>query len=140
MAHEPRGFVRAETHEAINLKGAHSLLASQHEVDDFEPVTERLVGIFENGSRDMGEPISRLRSTFGALPVPRIVLQLGGANGTTARAVDALRPTPTDQIGTASIFIGEQGLKLGAGQLMDGSGLFGASHDGFPSDGRKLPC
>src|ERR1039458_1984455 len=38
MAHQPRGFVGAETHVALDLQGAHAFLADQHQVNDAEPL------------------------------------------------------------------------------------------------------
>src|SRR5208282_2506827 len=73
VAHHPCGFVRAEAHEAHDLKGAHALLAGQHQMNDAIPVAERLVGVLENRSGKMREAIAG-RATWralGTLPVPR---------------------------------------------------------------------
>ena len=48
MAHVPSGVVRAEAHHAMNLKGADALLAGQHQVDDAEPLAQRLIGVLED--------------------------------------------------------------------------------------------
>src|SRR5262249_7885728 len=43
VAHIPSGFVTPETHVAMDLTGAHSLLAGQHQVDDAKPISQRLI-------------------------------------------------------------------------------------------------
>src|ERR1700680_5154789 len=57
VAHEPSGLVGAKAHITFDLQRAHSLFAGKHKVDDAEPLAERLVCVFENGPRDMGEPV-----------------------------------------------------------------------------------
>ena len=53
VAHVPRGFVRAESHVADDLQGAHSFLGGQHQVSDLEPVPQRLVRVLEDRPNDV---------------------------------------------------------------------------------------
>ena len=57
-----------EAHNALNLEGAHSLLAGQHQVGDFKPVAERLVGVLEDRPGKQREPIAAC-GAFRALPM-----------------------------------------------------------------------
>ena len=50
MTHGPCGFVGSKTHEAHDLKRAHSFFAGQHEVDDAKPIAKRLIRVFKNCS------------------------------------------------------------------------------------------
>ena len=71
MAHVPSGSVGAEAHHPLDLEGANSLLAGQHEVDDAEPVAKRLIGVLEDRAGDMREAVVGLgRRALVALPIP----------------------------------------------------------------------
>jgi hypothetical protein len=96
MAHVPSGFVRAEAHETIDLQCAHSLFAGQHQVNDAEPIFERLIRVLKNRAGKVGEAIGRVRGALVALPMPRITLQLSRFYSATARAMDALWPPLAD--------------------------------------------
>src|SRR5207302_1104427 len=52
VAHVPGGRVRPEPHVAVDLQRADPLLASQHKVDDAEPLTQRLIRILEDRPDD----------------------------------------------------------------------------------------
>ena len=130
VAHEPSGFVGAETHEAHDLQSAHAFLAGEHKVSDAEPIAEGFIRILEDRPGDMGEPIAGLRSAVVTLPMPRIVLQFGDF-GPATRAADAFWPAATDQISAACVIIREHAFELGGGKLLDRLGLF-AGHDGYP--------
>ena len=119
VAHIPSGLVRTEAHKPIDLKPAHALLAGQHEVDDAEPIFERLVRVLENCASNVRETVAGLRGTFVALPVPRIALQFGDVLSATAGAFNALRPSLADQIGAASLFVREMSVELGGGKLVN---------------------
>ena len=58
VAHGMSGFVGAEAENPLNLKGAHTLLAGQHQMHDAEPVAKRLVRVLKDRARDNGEPIA----------------------------------------------------------------------------------
>jgi len=136
VAHQPRGFVGAESHIAHNLQCTDAFLGRRHQVHNFEPVAERLVSVFKDRPGDVGEPIAGLRSAIVALPVPRIAFQFGNlspAAGTT----DAFGPAAPDEIGATGFFVGEHALEIDDGELMDWLGLPG--HDGLPLDGRIMP-
>src|SRR5260221_196506 len=62
VAHAVGGFVRAEAHHPLNLKGANAFLAGQHQVNDLEPLSKRLVGVLENGPGNVGEAVALVRS------------------------------------------------------------------------------
>src|SRR5262245_60022069 len=55
VAHEPRGFVRAEAHEAHDLQCAHAFLAGEHEMHDAIPVAKRLVRVLKDRPRNVRE-------------------------------------------------------------------------------------
>jgi|ERR1700674_4806838 len=131
VTHVPSGFVRAETHIAINLECAHSLFAGEHQVRDLEPIAERLIRILENRSCDVRETIGRVFRALVALPMPRVALQFRGVFSAAARAADALRPALANKIGAARLFIREKLLELRGGKLVDV--LFGG-HGPVPLD------
>jgi hypothetical protein len=119
MAHGMRRTVAAEAHDALNLEGANSLLARQHQMSDAEPLAERLIRILKDCARDMREAIASVRSALIALPFEGHRSNRKYFGIATARANHALRPTARDQIRLASIFIREHRLKLSDGHLMD---------------------
>src|ERR1700730_14480132 len=53
VAHAPSGLIGTEAHEPEYLKGAHSLLAGQHQVNDTKPVPDRLVVSLAHRPRSM---------------------------------------------------------------------------------------
>jgi len=135
VAHHPRSFVRSKTHVAHDLQCAHTFLASQHKVDHAIPIAQRFVGVFENCSGKVRKTIAcgTTWSAFGALPMPLAGRQVIDGGIATARAMDTLGPTASDEICFASFLIGEHRLELGGGKLGDGLGLFPVGHDGSPS-------
>jgi hypothetical protein len=124
VAHQPSGFVGAEAHGSLHLKGRNAFLAGQHHVDNAIPVAERLVGVLKNRSRNVRETIASLWRTLVALPSPAIreLMRVGRA---AARAVNPVRPAASYQVGRASLFIREHGLELGNCELVDGFRTFG---------------
>lgn len=130
VAHEPSGFVGTETHVAHDLQRAHSFFADQHKVGDLEPIAEGLVRVLEYGPGDMGEPIA-VWGALLALPMPLAGWQVVDPRIATARAANAFRPSAGNQISLTGFLIWEHGVELGAGELVDGLGLF-AGHSGFP--------
>ena len=134
MAHGPCGFVAAEADEAIDLQGAHTLLAGQHQVNDAKPVFERLVGVLEDRPGNVREAIAGLTRAFVALPMVRVVLERGRIFSATARAANAFRPTLADQICATRLFVREHRIELRSGQLVDRLVRFVAGHSvNFPS-------
>jgi hypothetical protein len=123
VTHAPSGFVGTEAHVAHDLQRAHALFAGEHEMRDFEPVAERLVGVFEDRSDDMGEPIS-VRGACLALPLPLARLQVIDLGIAAARAMHAIGPPTGNQIGFTGILVREGRIELCGGHLRDGFGTF----------------
>jgi hypothetical protein len=129
VAHQPSGFVGTEAHVAHDLQSAHAYFAGQHEVNDFEPVAERLVGVLEDRPGNMGEAIA-VRRAFLALPVPFAGRQVVDSGIAATRAADAFGPATGDQIAFAGFLVGEHRFELGGAQLMDWLGA--AGHRALP--------
>jgi hypothetical protein len=123
VAHEPRGFIGTEPHVAHDLQSAHTLFAGEHEVSDLEPVAERLVGILEDRSGDMGESIA-VRGALFTLPMPLARFQVIDLRIAASRAMHAIGPASGNQIGPASIFIWEGRFELSGGHLRNGLRTF----------------
>jgi hypothetical protein len=133
VAHVPSGFVATETHDALNLQGAHSLFTCQHQMSDAKPVPQILIRVLENRPGDGGEPIA-LRRALPALPVEGLVA--GGVikvRIAAAGAMDAFRPAAGDQIAVTGFLIREGRLELGDAHLGDGFRSF--RHDFLQSVG-----
>ncbi len=134
MAHVPSRPVRAEAHHAMDLERANALLAGEHEMDDAEPVAQRLIRVLENRSGDMRETVIGFRGrAFVAEPIPRHLAMSLHMHVAATRAGNTLRPAMPDQIRAARIFVRERPFPLGEGQLMDRLNLLGAGHTGSPS-------
>ncbi len=73
MAHIPRGAVVAASDLTLNLKRADSLFGIEYLPENLEPSLQWIVRVFENGSRNYGEPIgvAAPASDIRALPFPR---------------------------------------------------------------------
>jgi hypothetical protein len=130
VGHGERGFVRTEAHVPLNLERANSLLAGEHQVNDAEPFAEGLIRVLENRSGDMGEAITGARVAFVALP---LVDHRGDGENlviATARACNAVRPAPSDEVLPASFLIGKHRLKLTDSHLVDC--FWTPSHSGSP--------
>jgi hypothetical protein len=119
-----RGAVASEAHDPLDLEGADTLLAGQHEVNDAKPFPERLVRVLKDRPGDMREAIGGHWSAFVALPVERLAGQRERISA-AARAFDAIGPAPCDQVSLASVFVRERRLELGDGHLMN---WFWATH------------
>jgi hypothetical protein len=130
MAHIPSGFVRTKTEVAMDLPRAHSLFASEQQMNDAIPNAQIDVGILENGSCDIGEPIAAF-AAIRALPFEFHRLERIGPVRAAARADHAVRPAPRYQIGIAGFLVGERRLKLGDCHLDNLLRLL-TGHDGSP--------
>lgn len=130
VAHQPSGFDGAEAHVAPDLPRTNSLFAGEHQVNDFEPVTERLVRVLENGASDDGETIAVV-GTHLALPViagcERIDLVV-----VTAGAFDTIRPAPSLQVGPASTLIADWKHRVELSRCKLVNWLRTLCHDGSP--------
>ena len=135
VAHIPSGSVGAEAHHAMDLKRADALFASEHEVNDAEPMAKRLVGILKNRSGYVGEAVAGPRGRAGiAEPIPShraVCLDFCVA---AARTGDPAGPATPDQIGATGILIRKGRFPLADGHLLNLLGLLGAGHGGFPFD------
>ena len=107
VTHFPCSFVRAKPHVPHNLKRAHTLLAGQHEMDNAIPITERLIGVLENRSSDVGKSIARVWRALVALPAPRTVRVFVRVLCAATRATNAIRPPARDKISAARVFVRE---------------------------------
>lgn len=100
VAHIPSRSVVARTDLPMNLQCADSLLALGHQVNDFKPSLERIVGILENRSRDNREAVAVLTAAILILTKPVKRARLQGVNllAIAARATNAIRPAQLHQI------------------------------------------
>jgi hypothetical protein len=134
MAHEPSGPVRAEAHITIDLQSAHALFAGKHEMDDAEPLPQRLVCILENRSSDMRKAVvSGARGALVAQPIPWHCAVPFDLRIATPRARYAFRPAASGKIGATGVFVREGSFPLDDGHLVDWLGLLCAGHIGSPS-------
>lgn len=133
VRHVPSGFERPEAHVAPQLPCAHSFFGSEQQMSNLEPVAERLVGVFEYGASDNREAIT-VRGALLALPVPFAGLEVIDLGVAATRAVNAVRPAASLQIGFAGVLIAywEHFIELGRSQLVDLPRLFGADHRNIP--------
>ncbi len=134
VAHGMGRLVAAKAHHALNLKGAHSLLARQHQMGDAEPVSERLFGVLKNRPGERREPIA-VFIALAALPVKRFVAgSVVKVCVTASRALHAQRPTTGNKVAKARRVVPnrETVLELGRGHLRNW--LRTICHDGFPSN------
>lgn len=130
-AHMPRGFVRAEPHHAVDLKGAHALLAGQHQVDDAKPIPQGLVGVLKDRPGDNAEPIA-LRGALVALPA-EFRCQRVDVRIAATRAADALAPAMKAKVRKARSFVRERLIPVRKGHLVDAlEGRF-SGHFRFPA-------
>ena len=118
MAHRPSCFIGAKAHSTFDLKGRDALLASQHHMDDTEPIAKRFICIFKYRPSNMGKSIS-IGRTLLALPMPFAGRQIINSRIATTWAMNAFRPSSSNQISSASLLIGEHSLELWHSELMD---------------------
>ncbi len=132
VAHAVGRLVRAEAHLSLDLKRANPLLAGQQQVDDLEPLPQRLVGILENGPGDQREPIA-IRGAPLTLPVPSAGLQFIDRGIAAAGASDAIGPAAGFEVMPWRVVVmgRKHGLELGFSHLVDWLRTF--SHLASPS-------
>jgi hypothetical protein len=115
VAHIPSRPVVTASDLAMNLKGADSLLALRHKVNDLEPSQKRIVGILEHGPTDNGEAIAVFTTTIFVLanPVEGTRFQFIYLLAVIAtRTVNAIGPAQFFKIRLASLFGRELGFDL----------------------------
>ena len=119
IAHEPRGFVGTKSHIATDLKRANPLFTGQHQMNNAEPFTQRLVGILEDRPDQDREAIAdSTRRALIALPIEvfRMLMVIGIP---TTRTAYTIWPPILDQVGRARSFIWKLTLKISERHLMD---------------------
>jgi hypothetical protein len=132
VAHRMGRLVTAKAHHALDLKGAHSLLAGKHEMGDAIPVAEGLLRVLKDRAHQCRKAIAvlvtRLTEPMERL-VARGVVQVSIA---TTRTGDTLRPAASNQVTKARFVVTDRKavLKLADGHLRDG--LRTICHGGYP--------
>jgi hypothetical protein len=124
VAHGMRSAVGTEAHDALDLEGADTLFARQHQMHDTKPLPERLIRVLKDGAGDMREAIGGHASAFVAVPV---IITAGQSERISAAAwaFDAIGPAARNQVSFAGIFIRERRFELSDGHLMN---WFRAAH------------
>ncbi len=138
-AHEPRGLVGTESHVTADLQRVNALLAGEHQMNDAEPLTERLVGVLEDRPDQDREAVAILRALC-TLPVPFLVFKLINLVVFAARAVRPIRPAIQRQIRLAGVLIRELTLKICNRHLMDLQGVLLFFPHGLVSRGVRPVC
>jgi len=118
MAHEPSGFVRAETHVAEDLEGAHALFADQHQVRDSVPIFQRLIRVLKDCPGQLREAIALVCASV-ALPPEGHRRNRIDLLRPAARAVNAFWPPASDQVPNAIVLSLKHRVELRWGQLVD---------------------
>lgn len=121
VAHGMGRLVATEAHHALDLEGAHSLLAGKHEMGDAEPVAKRFFRVLKNRARQRRETVALWRA-LAALPMEGLVAgRIVEVRIATAGAMDAFRPAPRYEVAKAGFVVTkrETGLELGHGHLRD---------------------
>lgn len=95
----------------MDLQGANTLLANQHQIDDLEPNPQRHIGILEDRPNQDGEPIALVRAV-PAKPMEWPSLQFPNLFVPTARALHSTRPAASRQISLTGFVIREQFVEL----------------------------
>jgi hypothetical protein len=119
VAHGVGRAVATEAKHALNLKGAHPLLAGQHQMGDAEPITQRFIRVLKNGASNVRKAITRIRRALIALPLVFHSPDRKDLWVAAARTMNAIGPAALHQIRLAGFFVRERRVELGDGHLMD---------------------
>jgi hypothetical protein len=138
MAHIPSRFQGAETHITPNLASAYSLYTGEHQMNNAVPIAQRLISVFENRARKVGETICASLAAIRAFPVPFPGFEIINPFASATRTADAFRPTLANEVSTTGIFVWKHRLELRDGQLVDLRGLFCSGHNGLPFIGKTV--
>jgi hypothetical protein len=103
----------------VDLNGANSLLAGQHQMSDAKPPAERLIRVLKNGAGDMREAIARIRSAMATPTFEGYRRDREHLIVATARTTNAFGPASRDQVRPASILIREHRVELRDGHLVN---------------------
>jgi len=102
MAHIMCGRVGTEAEHPLYVQCGNTLLAGQHQVDDFEPSPQRDISVFEDRSDQNGKAITTSSAAL-ALPMECPARQFIHVFVPATRTANAFRPTASNQILLASI-------------------------------------
>jgi hypothetical protein len=112
IAHVKRGRIGAETHHPMDLQAADAPLASEHQVNDFEPRPHANIGVLKDGPDQDGEAVTASLGTSRALPMKRTVGDGRDFIVVTTRAMNARRPAARGQISLARVIRRKQRLEF----------------------------
>ena len=116
MTHIEGCTVGARTDHPMDLQGANTLLAGQHQVENLKPDQKGIVRVLENRAADDAETIVLARLTE---PVKGPRVQLVGSRVAATRAAHATGPAPIHQVALTGALIWEKSVKLGKRHLAD---------------------
>lgn len=123
VCHVQGSLVGAKAHLPLNLERANSFFARGHQVDDLEPLPQRLVGVLKDRPCQVREAIALVWRALIALPLKWHRSDRKNLGSATARADNrALRPAARNEIRFARFLIGKHVLELAFGHLVDGPG------------------
>jgi hypothetical protein len=108
--------IGTETKHPLYLQRGNALLAGQYEIDDLEPCPHWNIGVFEDRAHQNREAITQWRAV-SALPMKWFLRHFANIFVPATRATDALRPTPRNQVGFASIIGWKEPIELRDGHL-----------------------
>ena len=115
LEHVPSRTIVAASDLPMDLQSAHSLLALAHQIDDFKPSGQRIVGILENRLSDNAKAIAVAPAAVLVLADPMEGPRLERVNliAVAARASDAVGPTHIAEQRLAGFLAREVPLQLG---------------------------
>jgi hypothetical protein len=121
VAHEQRGIVGTEAHDAVDLQSAYALLTRQHHMHDAEPLAQRFVGVLEDRSDEHREAVAdAFRRALVAVPVVGLLTVFMDIIVAAARAAyRAVGPAVRGQVRLAGVFVREQLLELSNRHLVN---------------------
>jgi hypothetical protein len=128
MTHIEGSRIGTEPKHPVHLQCGNALLAGQHKIDDFKPRPHRDIRVFEDRPDKHRESITE-RGALPALPVEWAFCQFSEIFASATRTTNAMRPTPRNQVGFASIIRRKEPIELCDGHLI--SELW-ASHRSAP--------
>jgi hypothetical protein len=133
VAHIPSRLVRTESHVAVDLQRANPLLAGQHQVDNAEPITERLIRVFKDCTGNVRETISAPLAAVRAFPVPLAGFQVVDTRTAATRTRHlAVWPAMRNEVCGACVIIGKSRFTFADSHLTNCLWLLNAGHLGSP--------
>jgi hypothetical protein len=116
MADEPCGTIRTGADHPMDLECADSLLAGQHQVENFEPHEQLIIRVLEDRADQNREPIGRV-AAFLTDPIERAVFERVDFFIIASRASDAFGPALVLQILLASGLVRKHSVEVGKSHL-----------------------